>query len=328
MQSCWIITDEGKTGTEHQCVGLAEAMGLVPILKRIGLRMPWRFISPYVTLGAKYAFTGAEIAPPWPDILIASGRKSVLASLYIKKASCGRTFTVQVQDPRVNTEKFDVVISPQHDELSGGNIITTIGSLHKITKEKTQKAAEEFVWLKERLGKPLIAVIIGGKSKSYKFDADTAVELSKQLIKLKDDSGAGLMITASRRTGPEAEKILREKLAELPRVFFWDGVPPNPLMAFLGLADFIIVTSDSVSMVSEACSTGKPVFVVELEGGSEKFKQFHNALYKKGLARPFAGKLESWQPPTINEMASVAEEVNQRFLRHLGKIGAYAGTEE
>lgn len=94
MLSCWIVT-EGMAGTENQCLGVAEALGIEADVRRISLRQPWRILSPYLGLefGASFVPT---LTPPWPDLLIASGRKSIAASRYIKRASRGKTFTVQI----------------------------------------------------------------------------------------------------------------------------------------------------------------------------------------------------------------------------------------
>ena len=129
--TCWIVTD-GKAGMENQCLGLAESLGLTPCVKRVRLRTPWRQLVPYVRLGLGYALSdkGDSIAPPWPDLLIASGRASLPASLYARAASRkagGRTFTVQIQNPVLAPSYFDLLVVPQHDGVTGPNVIATRG---------------------------------------------------------------------------------------------------------------------------------------------------------------------------------------------------------
>ena len=121
-----------------------------------------------------------------------------------------------------------------------------------------------------------------------------------------------LIITPSRRTSPEALRVLKEALANVP-YFLWDGQGDNPYFGILGLADFLVVTCDSVNMVSEAASTGKPVYVVDLPGGSEKFGRFHRALREDGITRPFTGKLQSYSYVPPDDMALVAGRVNALF---------------
>ena len=119
-------------------------------------------------------------------------------------------------------------------------------------------------------------------------------------------------MTASRRTGDTNAAILRDALSTCP-AYVWDGEGDNPYFGFLGLADTIVVTADSVSMVSEACATGKPVYVVELEGGSAKFARFHEGLRAAGITRAFDGNLESWTYAAPDDTAKVAAEIVRRL---------------
>src|SRR5262245_41653904 len=124
--TCWIVT-EGLAGTENQCLGVAEALGIMPEIKRIRLRQPWKSFSPFLGFEQNMTFS-PPLQPPWPDLLLASGRKSIAASRYIKKASGGRTFTVQIQDPRISPSYFDLVAVPEHDPARGENVIVTAAS--------------------------------------------------------------------------------------------------------------------------------------------------------------------------------------------------------
>jgi hypothetical protein len=138
--------------------------------------------------------------------------------------------------------------------------------------------------------------------------------LGEQLAALSASAGAGILLTPSRRTGAEVEAALRDALAHTP-AYIWDGTGENPYLAYLALADYIVVTADSVNMVSEACTTGKPVFVVELEGGNRKFRLFHEAMRAGGYTRPFTGKLESWRYPALDDVGRVAQEIRNRLGR-------------
>ena len=308
-KTCWILT-EGIAGTENQCLGLAEALGLKPVVKRIKLKSPWRQLSPWLRWGHQHALApdSDPVDPPYPDILIASGRKSIGAALHIKKKSGGKTFLVQLQDPRINPKHFDLVAASQHDPVRGDNVIVTTGALHRITPAKIAAEKEKFSAVLSALPEPRVAVLIGGNSRTHKMTPYVAGKLGGMLHRLS----ASLMITCSRRTGADNERMLRATLAG-PRTYFWDSVGENPYFALLGFADYIIVTEDSVSMTSEALSTGKPIYIASLEGSSKRFGKFHKLLQEQGYTRPFTGELEPWSYTPPHDTLKVADEIRRRL---------------
>lgn len=313
LSSCWIVTD-GKAGMESQCLGLAEALGLQPMVKRVTLRTPWRQLSPYLRIAHRYAFSqrGDAVVPPWPDLLIATGRLSIAASLHVRAQSrlTGKpTVTVQIQDPVLAPEHFDLVIAPMHDRLKGPNVLSTLGALHRVTPSRLAAEAEKWTPRVAHLPRPYIGVLVGGANAAYRFGETEMANFAKLLAQAARTTGASLLITPSRRTGERNLALLRDELAGLP-VFLWDGAGENPYYAILGLADRLIVTPDSVNMVSEAVAAGKPVHVFDLPGGARKFARFHAAMRERGLTRPFAGALDPFLPaPHADDMARAAEAV-------------------
>lgn len=311
---CWVIT-EGLAGTENQCLGIAEALGIKPVVKRIALRQPWKTFSPWLGFECVRTFDPPLEPGPgarWPDLVIASGRKSIAAARYIKKRSGGRTFTVQIQDPRVSPRQFDLVAVPEHDRLRGPNVIVTKAAPNRIFPERLAEAKQDFPAL-EKIRAPRIAVLIGGNSKTHRLTPDLTGKLCEDLKKL----GAGLMITASRRTGEDSRKILESAFPPGPvsagHGFLWDGMGPNPYFAFLAWADYIVVTSDSASMISEAATTGKPVYVFDLEGRSRKFDTLYGSLRAAGIIRPLGDRLEPWTYPPLNDAALLAAAIKARL---------------
>ncbi len=313
INSCWVITD-GKPGMENQCLGLAEALGVTPEIKRISLRPPWRQLSPYFRAFLRFAPASdcADIAPPWPDLVIASGRQSVPVGLRVRRTSRGRTFLVQIQDPVIDPAHFDMVIVPRHDRVRGENVLVTTGSMHRVTADQLSRAAEQYRDRLAHLPARKVAVLIGGDNAVYRLTPALMRRLSDQLAALAREQDVGLMVTPSRRTGPANEAMLRESLAGLPAEI-WDGTGENPYFAYLGLADAIIATADSVNMVSEAAATGRPVHIVELEGGSAKFSAFHQSMRDAGITRPFTGVLDSWDYAPPEETRRAAAEIQRRM---------------
>jgi len=313
----WVLSD-GKAGTENQCLGLAEAVGIPFVAKRLAVRAPWRLLpaglAARVTappFGHTLATASDRLDPPWPDLVIASGRQSVPYAVALRRASGGQTFVVQVQDPRLDPALFDLVVPPHHDRLAGPNVVPTLGALTRITPARLAEAAREFAPALAHLPRPLFAVLIGGSNRSYRLTAAAMAVLIGGLDMLTA-SGAGLAVTASRRTGAANVAVLRAALARKSAVI-WGGSAPNPYFGYLALADAIVVTADSVSMTSEACTTGKPVYVAPLPGGAAKFRAFHAALADAGCTRPFTWSIQPFTPTRLDETARVAAIVRARL---------------
>lgn len=320
MTSCWVVT-EGMAGTENQCIGVAEALGLLPVIKRIGLRQPWKTLTPLIGLEQSWTFTGDALEAPWPDLLIASGRKAVAAARYIRRQSRGRTFIVQIQDPRSPPRDFDLVAVPQHDRLRGENVLVTDATPNRITAQRLADGRQDFASLLKGVPNPRVAVLIGGNSKAYKLTPPQMEKLAAQLREL-DRLGYGLMVTASRRTGPENLQILKNAL-QSTKAWFWDGQGANPgqnpYFGLLGWADYILVTADSASMISEAATTGKPVYVIPLAGGSAKFDRLHGKLLEKHVIRPFTGQLQPYIYEPLQDAALIAGKIQQKMAERSAK---------
>lgn len=314
--SCWVMSD-GRAGMEIQCLGLAEALGLDPAVKRVAGRKPLRWFTPWVRPGALWNLrqSSSPLEPPWPDLIIASGRQPIAPALKIRqRARRGgkRVYLIQIQDPAFNPRQFDLIVAPKHDPLRGPNVLFTLGSMHRVTPRRLAEAGARFAGLAEGLPRPLVGVLLGGTSRVHRFTAARAAALGAQLAAMARESGAGLLITASRRTPPEALAAVTAPLAGVPH-WLWDGSGENPYFGILALADVLIVTADSVNMTSEATAAGKPVLVAPLDGGSAKFTAFHAEMQAAGHTRPFQGRLERWDQTPFDEPAAIAAEVKRRI---------------
>lgn len=303
---CWVVT-EGMAGTENQCLGVAEALGLAPVVKRVSLRQPWRSLSPQLGLESAWSFT-PRLDPPWPDLLLAAGRKSIAAARYIKRQSGGKTFTVQIQDPRVDPAQFDLVAVPEHDPTRGPNVVVTKAAPNRITPEKLARARSDFAGQFAMMPSLHIAVLLGGNSKSHRMSETGMRRLGEQLSLL---SGS-LMITASRRTPDHEKAAFLAGLGSRPH-WFWDGHGDNPYLGMLAWADYILVTADSVSMLSDAATTGRPVYMLPLDGGSRRFDKFHANLARQGAVRRFNGTLEPFTYERFCDAAVIAAEIQRRM---------------
>jgi hypothetical protein len=309
--NCWVVTP-GHAGMENQALALAEAVGLPLTVKRVRPRAPWTWLPPGWWPWPRAALGGDSdpIEAPWPDLLISCGRRAVPYALLVKRESAGATTIVHIQNPQTRLSAFDLVAPPRHDHLAGANVVETEASLHRINAARLDTAAEVFAPQLAHLPRPLVAVLIGGSNSCYQLTPKIVADLAAQLRTLCVEQGVGLAVTPSRRTGSDNIETLRQALAGLPAVV-WDFAGDNPYFGYLGLADAIIVTCDSVNMVSEACATGKPVHVVHLSGGNRKFNEFHARMENAGYTRPFAGKLEHWPYQPADDVGKVTARIHQ-----------------
>lgn len=313
---CWTLTD-GRMGMVSQALGLAEAVGFQTIQKTITPVAPWKWLPPKVWPSRIAGFNANDplLQPPWPRLLIACGRQAVGPAMAIRRLAAGKTFVVVTQHPRVNPGNFDLVVVPEHDRLTGENVIQTVGSVHRVSQKRLAEERMNPTVDYSHLPRPLIAVSIGGRNKVFDLSPQRMALIADQLKSLAGDSGASLLVTASRRTGPENEALLHKSLdgtgAEV-----WDGTGTNPYFSALAQADAVLVTEDSVNMVSEACGTGKPTYVIGLDrlnSKPNKFDDFLKRLVDMGAVRLFEGSVSAWNPPILDESARVADEILARL---------------
>jgi mitochondrial fission protein ELM1 len=313
---CWILTD-GTVGMRIQCLGLADAAGLTPMIKSIHPSLLLRALPVAGTLPGIAATAGGDpIAEPWPDVVISCGRRTAGAALAVRRKAGGLPFLAHIQDPRIDPRHFDMLIVPEHDPARGGNVVTTLGALNPQAPETLLDAAKP--WLAEvaDLPRPLIAVNVGGSNKRYEFSAEAVARFVADLRALAQSSGGSLLVACSRRTDEATRAALAEGLADVPGIV-WTGAGENPYLAFLHLCDALVVTSDSVNMASEACATGKPVHVAALEPETGRLAAFHARLRQEGYTRPFAGRLESWAYEPLRETGRVGAILAERLKKHL-----------
>jgi len=303
----WILS-EGYAGLQAQALGLAEAAGLCPETRTLMPRAPWRWVAASVWPSPLKAVPEA-VQPPFPDLVLACGGVGAAVGAALRRQ--GRS-VVQIQHPRMDPSRFDLVVVNQHDELTGPNVLVTRTALHRVTPARLAKAAAEWRPRFEHLKRPLVAVLIGGSNGRFRLDASVGGELATQLAAMIRQDGVGLAVTPSRRTDPAVVRVLREALEPLGG-YVWDGGGDNPYFGMLALADAIVVTMDSVSMVSEAVATEAPVMLAALPGRSRRNAIFTEALLKEGRVRAFAGRLELWPVKPLDDTAVAAAEMCRRL---------------
>jgi uncharacterized protein len=310
MITAWAVTT-GEAGMRTQARGLAQAVADIVIEKTA----PKSLLQRLTGFGA-----ADDFAPPWPDILITCGRRSALFGIALRKRGPDEMLAVHIQDPRTGSSPFDLIVAMEHDRITaGGNVIKVATALHDLTPTNLDAAAA--AW-RERLapyGRPLAGVMIGGTTARQAFTLAHGRKLLAGLSQLRA-GGVSLAIIPSRRTPPEVAGMLRQAFMGDEGVFQWDLTGDNPYRAVLGLADRLVVTSDSVSMISEALATPSPVEIFDF--GTIHYGQFLDRVVARGWARRFGGAPEpSPGRAPVNATDEAATVVRTLLQARTGIVG-------
>ncbi len=314
-ETCWAISD-GAAGNERQVLALARALGHVPRIVRISLREPWATLAPRFTLAARSAIhvlDGSAIVPPWPALAIGCGRRAALLTRLMREWSDGRTTTIQILDPRISSSRFDHVITPQHDAMPGDNVIRTIGALNPVDDAWLSEARAGHAHFAEFAG-PRHGVLIGASNRAQRIDPAYCEGLIEHCRAMHANEGGSFLVTVSRRTSPDVSEFLRSAFAGLPGMF-WAGPDDgdNPYAGILAWADRLIVTPDSVNMLSEACATGRPVWTYAPKPIVGKLARFHGELIGAGYLRALGDTDPRPAVAPLRETAAVAELIQSRI---------------
>ncbi|WP_409433324.1 mitochondrial fission ELM1 family protein [Litorimonas sp. RW-G-Af-16] len=312
--NCWVISD-GRRGIENQALGLAEAMSQMRPLKiskhHTTSSAIFQALPPLLQLSMRGSPAEFGLPQTVPNLVIGCGRQAIAPLLAIKK-HWPESFTVYVQDPRIDPKRFDLVIAPEHDALSGPNVETMIGSPNRATRDRIAGETLEMAAQLKPLPMPRAAFLIGGDSKSHTL---TEADCKAHLLAAEAFRAAGhsVLVSTSRRTPNHARAAWREFARQHKTVWLYDSAgntgEPNPYFAFLGGGDVLLVTQDSTNMLTEACSTGKPVFTLPMQGKSGKFIQLYQALTTRCGVVPWAGQMSGEDYPALDETTRIAEQV-------------------
>ena len=315
----WVLADE-RRGTANQALGVAEALGLPYEIKDIGHSPLSRL--PNALLGASRrgmtAQTAARLTPPWPDLVIAAGRRAGAPARWIKRQSRGLTKLVQIMYPgRAGAGDFDLIAIPRHDGKTGPNLLQMMGAPHGVTEAARITARADWEDRFAAFARPVIGLVLGGATRRRPFRIAEAHRLGADAARAARSIGGSLAVTSSPRTGAAFEGVIAG-IAEVGLapglVHRWGAGEDNPYLAFLTLADALIVTGDSVSMLSEACSGTQPVYLFAPPGFvTVKHERLHGDLIAGGYVRRFEGRIDTWTHPALNSARDVAAEIRRRF---------------
>ena len=305
-----LLLTEGLHGMISQVEGLAKALDLEYFHEKVELNNFWKFIPPKITPVKKFVFKN-KIQRDF-DIIISCGRKSVIPSIFLKKINNKKIKNIHIQDPKVNFQNFDYIISPEHDDLKGENIINSKGAIHYLT---TTEIEEKKNYLSDRMAKEkkIITLILGGPNKYYTYSNQNILNIFSKISKQILNKDYQLIVIPSNRTPIKTIELAKKFFSKEHLII--DRVDKNAYLSSLGVADYIIVTCDSSSMISEAALTGKPLYVAIIPPSKKdtRFQNFRKLFEKMNIIREFDGKLETWNYEKLDETKRIAYEIKNRL---------------
>lgn len=312
----WLLADD-RPGNRTQVLGVAEALGWPFTVKEIRYGSAARLPNPLK--GA--TFLGLEpdsrdaLAPPWPGLVIAAGRRTAPVARAIGKQAGGGAFLVQIMDPGSALGAFDLVAVPRHDRPPArANVLPITGAPHRVTAAALARARDIWAPRFVHLPAPRVALLVGGATKTHRFTPQHGAALGERAARLAAAAGGSLLVSTSRRTGAAAAAVFAA-VAEVPHHGFrWGDAGDNPYLGYLASADAVIVTGDSVSMVCEACAAPAPVYVDAPEDAvPAKHRRLHRELYELGCARPLGDTLAPWERTPLHAAGAIAAEIVRRL---------------
>ncbi|CCQ73265.1 mitochondrial fission ELM1 family protein [Magnetospira sp. QH-2] len=315
----WALCDD-RAGNVNQVRGVAEALGLPFLIQ--DLTYTAAAALPNYMVGATFSGLTRDarinLAPPWPDLVIAAGRRTAPVARAIKEKTDGQCFLLQVMYPgEAGIDEFDLVAVPHHDKMpKRDNFFEVLGAPHRLNKGNLAAAAKAWEGRFDHLPGPRIALIVGGSTKRKVFTSEMGAELGRLASKLANSKNGSLMVTTSRRTGEAADALI-EAIDAPSHLFKWGDEGDNPYLGYMAVADAVIVTGDSVSMCSESCAVSRPTYIYAPKKVTvRKHAMLHQELYAQGFARPLEGELSlDWTHPELNVADQIADELLLRLKR-------------
>ncbi len=307
-----LLLTEGMHGMISQVEGLAKALDLDFIHEKIELNNFWKLIPPKITPIQSFVFKN-QIYEKF-DIIISCGRKSVIPSIYLKKKFKKKIMNIHIQDPKVSLDNFDFVVIPEHDGVNGKNVITTKGAIHYLRDEELAGNKD---YLKSQIKKEnLVTLIVGGPNKYYDYNEETIKEIFSKIDRNFIKKEFQLIFIPSIRTP--------QKIIDLAKNFFSNDqiiiteVDKKAYLSSLKISNYIVVTCDSTSMISEAAITGKPIYVAQMPSTkkNERFVKFFELFKSLNVIKDLGNTVENWNYEKLNETNRISSYIKEKIKNY------------
>jgi len=306
-----ILLTQGMHGMISQVEGLAKALDIDFTHHTVELNNFWKMVPPKITPISQSVYK--KIDHENFDVIISCGRKSVIPSIHLKNNSNKKVFNIHIQDPKVDLKHFDFIVAPEHDSIKGQNVISTKGAIHYLTENEINENKDylnSFIKKDERI---IWTLIMGGPTKYYDYSTKNIKEIFTTLSKLSKKHNFQLVIIPSMRTPTNIIQYANNYFGDDHTVIM--DVDKKAYLSALAIAQNIIVTCDSSSMISEAALTGKPIYVASIlpKKNDKRFQKFRNLFRELNIIKNLGEEIEDWNYEKLDETNRVANIIKQKI---------------
>ena len=306
-----ILLTQGMHGMISQVEGLAKALDIDFTHHKVELNHFWKLIPPNLSPISQSVFK--KINHDDFDVIISCGRKSVIPSIHLKNTANKKVFNIHIQDPKVNLNHFDFIVAPEHDAIEGENVISTKGAIHYLTENEISENKDYLNSFIKKDERKIWALIMGGPTKYYDYSTKNMKHIFTALYKLLKKHNFQLVVIPSMRTPINTIHYAREFFGENHTVI--EDVDKKAYLSALAIAENIVVTCDSSSMISEAALTGKSIYIASIlpKKNDKRFQRFRNLFRELNIIRNLGEEVEIWSYEKLDETNRVANIIKQKI---------------
>ena len=306
-----VLLTQGMHGMISQVEGLAKALNVDFTHHKVELNHFWKLIPPKLTPISESVYK--KINHDDFDVIISCGRKSVIPSIHLKNTAKKKVFNIHIQDPKVELNHFDFIVAPEHDAIEGSNVITTKGAIHYLTENEISENKDYLNSFIKKDERKIWTLIMGGPTKYYDYSTKNMKHIFTLLDRLLKKYAFQLVVIPSMRTPKDIIQYAKEFFGENHTVII--DVDKKAYLSALAIAENIIVTCDSSSMISEAALTGKPIYIANIspKKDDKRFQKFRNLFRELNITRNLGEEIGNWNYQKLDETNRVANIIKQKI---------------